>query len=70
MDERVLSEFYDRFPSAFGNSRAGGVYRVICPQCGEFVPVLVSDENPRGIDVDCPACGWHDHVGPVDVAAG
>lgn len=63
MEPQVLSEFYARYPSAFGNSRAGGVYRVICLRCGEFVTVPVPEENPRGIDVNCPSCGWHEHIG-------
>lgn len=66
MESELLSEFYSRYPSALGNSRAGGLYRVICLRCGEFIAVPVPEEHALGIDVTCASCGWHDHIGAVE----
>jgi len=70
----VLISFFERYPSALGMSHAGGQYRLICPQCGDMVPVAVLSEDAQQIDVVCYNCGFEDHlsdgiaVNGVDVA--
>jgi Zn ribbon nucleic-acid-binding protein len=71
---QVLIEFFGRYPSALGMSHAGGQYRLICPQCGDMVPVAVLAEDVQQIDIVCYNCGYEDHladggeVNGVDVA--
>jgi hypothetical protein len=70
----MLIQFYERYPSALGMSHAGGQYRLICPQCGDMVPVAVLSDDVQQIDVVCYNCGYEDHltdmieVGGVDIA--
>ena len=67
----VLIEFFARYPSALGTTHAGGQYRLICPQCGEMVPVAVLDDDTRQIDIVCYTCGYEDHLADgVDGAPG
>jgi hypothetical protein len=58
----MLIEFYGRYPSALGMSHAGGQYRLICPQCGDMVPVAVLGDDAQQIDVVCYTCGFEDHL--------
>jgi Zn ribbon nucleic-acid-binding protein len=61
----MLIEFFGRYPSALGMSHAGGQYRLICPQCGDLVPVAVLSDDVRQIDVVCYNCGFEDHLTDV-----
>ena len=58
----VLISFFERYPSALGMSHAGGQYRLICPQCGDMVPVAVLSDDVQQIDVVCYNCGFEDHL--------
>jgi hypothetical protein len=58
----MLIEFYARYPSALGMSHAGGQYRLICPQCGDMVPVAVLADDIEQIDIVCYNCGYEDHL--------
>lgn len=60
----MLIQFYERYPSALGMSHAGGQYRLICPQCGDMVPVAADDDTQQ-IDVVCYNCGYEDHLSDV-----
>jgi DNA-directed RNA polymerase subunit RPC12/RpoP len=67
MADDQLATFYARYPSALGNTHAGGQYRIICSECGHLVAVAVLDEQTRDIVVHCEHCGYHDEI--VRVAA-
>ena len=58
----LLIEFFARYPSALGMSHAGGQYQLICPQCGNMVPVAVLNDGGHDIDVVCHNCGYEDHL--------
>ena len=58
----LLITFFERYPSAMGMSHTGGQYRLICPQCGNMVPVAVPDDERSDIDVVCYECGYQDHL--------
>src|SRR5262245_39953791 len=58
----LLIEFYARYPSALGMTHAGGQYRLICPQCGDMVPVAVLSDDVQQIDIVCYNCGYEDHL--------
>ena len=65
--ESVLGQFFARYPSAFGSSRAGGYYQVICPQCGSLIAVPAPQARQRSMYIQCGVCGWEDRLG--DAAA-
>ncbi len=65
--ESVLDQFFARYPSAFGSSRAGGYYQVICPQCGSMIAVAAPQGGQRGMYLQCGVCDWEDRLG--DAAA-
>ena len=58
----ILIAFYERYPSALGMSHAGGQYRLICPQCGDMVPVAAVSDDIQQIDIVCYNCGYEDHL--------
>jgi hypothetical protein len=61
--ESVLGQFFARYPSAFGSSRAGGYYQVICPQCGSMIAVAAPLAGQRGMYLQCGVCDWEDRLG-------
>ena len=61
----ILIAFYERYPSALGMSHAGGQYRLICPQCGDMVPVAAVSDDAQQIDIVCYSCGYEDHLSDV-----
>lgn len=69
MEQSVLDEFYARYPSALGSSRAGGFLRIICLNCGNLVSLPEPEATQTSIDIHCPACGWEEHIGPKSEAA-
>lgn len=60
MQQEVLSRFFARYPSAFGGSRLGNYYQVICPDCGASVAVAIPDAAPYRLDLHCADCDWRD----------
>jgi Zn ribbon nucleic-acid-binding protein len=58
----ILGQFLDRYPSALGVSHAGGQYRIICPDCGNIVPVHMLDEVRTELHVHCNECGYDDRI--------
>lgn len=58
----LLIAFFERYPSALGMSHAGGQYHLVCPECGNMVPVAVLDDESHQIDVVCYNCGYEDHM--------
>ncbi len=63
MADELLSIFFSRYPSALGNTHAGGQYRIICPECGHIVPVAALDEDHHQIIVYCTNCDYNDEIG-------
>ena len=61
--DSVLDQFFARYPSAFGSSRAGGYYQVICPQCGSMIAVAAPQAGQRGMYLQCGVCDWEDRLG-------
>ena len=58
----LLIAFFERYPSVLGMGSAGGQYQLVCPQCGNMVPVAVLDDSGHEIDVVCYNCGYEDHL--------
>ncbi len=68
--ESVLDQFFTRYPSAFGSSRAGGYYQVICPQCGSMIAVAAPQAGQRGMYLQCGVCDWEDRLGDAATPGG
>ena len=68
MADELLSIFFGRYPSALGNTHAGGQYRIICPECGHIVPVAALDQERHQITVHCTNCGYNDEIGDAPQA--
>ena len=68
LTESLLESCFARYPSAFGGSRAGGYYQIICPQCGSMIAVPAPQANQRSLYIQCGVCGWEDRLG--DAASG
>ncbi|HEU5328599.1 MAG: hypothetical protein ACTHMJ_04605 [Thermomicrobiales bacterium] len=69
MTHDILGQFFDRYPSALGVSHAGGQYRIICPNCGNIVPVQMLDEARTELHVHCDECGYDDRITGKEVAS-
>ena len=59
MEQQLLSQFFERYPSALGSSPYGDAYQVICHACGAMVDVAVPTGVLTQIEIRCASCG-HD----------
>ncbi len=62
MADDLLGTFFERYPSALGNSHVGGQYRIICPECGHIVPVDVLSEENTHLTIHCDNCDYRDEL--------